>query len=141
MFTLMMMGILVMGGEALLCYDCKEFKQDGNVNNNKSVACDDSTMINCKGAQVACLRSKFSFDATAGTLSTKFERTYRTCGEMPPKDVEDFTCKTAREIYGKLPGFICSAKYCKTDLCNAGNAAQLSIFVLAATIGLFGLFF
>jgi hypothetical protein len=138
MLAIVMLSVLVVGGAALQCYECSEQKANGVVVFSK--ACNDANKKNCPAGQNACIIATMKYTVTEGTESTKMEEKGHDC---VVKSTEDDHCKKAKE-YKEGRGakdFECSAQFCETDLCNAGHAVQVSFLVLAATIGLFGLFF
>jgi hypothetical protein len=108
-------------------------------------ACNDSTWMNCTQSANACATVKISFVETNGKESDEMVGKLQgyVCAMKPAKNFEGTACKFGIDnLAPSLPSFKdfkCSSKYCETDLCNAGNAAQLSSFMLTATIGLFGI--
>jgi hypothetical protein len=136
MLTIVMLSVLVVGGAALQCYKCK--KTSVSMSN---VACDEKAKKTCPNTTDACVTAKVSYKAA---VIGKTEETYHDCGKEAAKDAADSICKVQEDFAKDNPvvsKFKCDTKYCKEDLCNAGNAAQIPLFLLAAAVGLFGLLF
>ena len=135
---------LLMGVEALKCRVCKAVKEDDEVNEGKSTACDDASIEECGDVEDACVTTNLGFTAGVGALTIKTEETDYACGATIRKDTDEAVCKSFETTFSQLPGFKdfkCSTKYCETDLCSAGRVAQISGLILATSIVLFGLLF
>jgi hypothetical protein len=142
MLTIVMMSVLMLGGQSLKCYVCAEFKLNGKVDKDISVACDEASKNTCEEGEV-CETAKVSYAVVVGEESDRVEGNRHGCAEKATKGGDDSTCKAVKEKVDTLPGFKdfkCSTKYCDTDLCNAGNVAQISFFLLAAIVAFFGQF-
>ena len=148
---------LLMDGTALQCHVCKEVKENGEINNGKSVACVDENgtgvFQDCGEAHDACTSASMSYQVSISGVMTEAEQTIYGCGSKPAEEAGlDALCAAYEEILDTEPGFNnfeCSSEYCQTDLCNchpdscepdAGLATQTSLLLLAASITLFGLF-
>jgi hypothetical protein len=139
--TLVTMSVLVLGAGALECYKCEQLKANGE--KADKVACNDASKKTCATGEDVCTTIITTFKMTVLGETIKSENRLHDCGKK--SDKEETIC-SAREGAVKLGalGFAdydCELKPCEKDLCNSGKVAQMSFLLLAATIGLFGLFF
>jgi len=107
------------------------------------VACNDASKKTCATGEDVCTTIITEFKKTVLGETVKAENRLHDCGKK--SDKEETVC-AAREGAVKFgttgfKDYKCKLKPCKKDLCNSGKVAQMSLLLLAATIGLFGLFF
>ena len=144
--AILILVLLMVGGEALKCNVCKEVKTDGKVDETRqgdSALCSNanSTRV-CLTNEDTCLTTstKFKFDLLG--LSTEQEQTFYGCGSLSAAD--STVCDEFEGIVDDADGFAdfsCSIIKCQANLCNAGKTVQVSFFMFTALIAIFGLFF
>jgi hypothetical protein len=117
---------------------------NGKMVDNMAVPCNNLSISTCEEGLDVCGTATVSYAETVEEDSAKIEGIAHGCAEKVANDTDDSTCQSVKEDVEKLklPGFKdfkCSTKYCDTDLCNAGNVAQISFSLLAAIVALVGL--
>jgi len=146
MLTLMTMSVLVLGAGAIQCHTCSQAKINGEGITTGQVACNDASKTTCSTVYDACATVTQTYKYTLGGKSAKAEAKIHACGKKSDETGVNEACKEAEDAVKAqglqgLADYDCSVKYCEKDLCNSGKVAQMSLLLLAATIGLFGLFF
>jgi hypothetical protein len=144
MLTLVTMSVLVLGAGALQCHECAQTKVNGEEVAAGTVACNEDSRTTCADGQDACVTVTQKYKVTILDESAKGEVKGHACGKKSDKDGMKAICNLAEKQLEDQPGFSdydCDVDFCETDLCNSGNAAQICLILLAATIVLFGLFF
>jgi hypothetical protein len=144
--TLVTMSVLVLGAVAIQCHTCSQVKLNGEEIETGTVACNDASKTTCDTGNDACATLTQTYKYTFGGKSLKAEGINHSCGKKSDEAGVKEICKVAEDkvkaqgLQG-LADYDCKVKYCQTELCNSGKVAQMSLLLLAATIGLFGLFF
>jgi len=146
MLTLMTMSVLVMGAGAIQCHTCTQTKLNGEEMTTGQVACNDASKTTCGTGNDACVTITQTYKYTFGGKSAKAEVKVHSCGKKSDETGVKEVCDAAEDKvkaqgFQGLADYDCKVKYCQTELCNSGKVAQMSFLLLAATIGLFGLFF
>ena len=130
--SLLILMTLMTCGATLDCNSCRTVKFNGIVDQDESVACEaeGASIETCEDGQDICATITMNFKNGSDTM----DQTVYMCGSKKVK-----ACEMSEQENKGSTDFTCSASYCETDLCNAGQAVKISFLMIAATIALFGL--
>ena len=143
---LSILAALLLGGEALQCYNCKQSKMNGVEVEEGSTACE-GTEETCKDGNNACMTAKFSFTMDMGQKA-EMETVQTQCFVNVGEETACQQMKSAMAESGApVEDFTCSVKFCDTDLCTDDDSAAkkdticIPFLVSAFLFCLYGVFF
>ena len=142
---LSILAALLLGGEALQCYNCTQSKMDGEVVEEVSTACEGSEET-CGDGMNACVTIALSYKMDVAETEHKMEMVKTRCMVNVG---EEQACKSlsSQMSASGATDVKCSAKFCDSDLCNAADSAAkkdticIPFLVSAFLFCLYGVFF